>query len=53
MCCVQKEPSLIIIGVPHIPKDVFLFYLADIDVLFEKQNHYPLTLIGNSNLSFP
>lgn len=53
ICCVQKAAGMTVIGVPHFPKDLFPFYLADINILFEKQIHYPLILIGNSNLLLP
>lgn len=37
-------------GVPYFPKTLFPLYLTDLKVLFEKQSHYPLILIGNCNL---
>lgn len=51
--CVPKVGSMIIIGVPRVPKDLFPVYLTDENALFEKQSHYPLILIENSNLPFP
>lgn len=44
---------MIKIGVLYFPKNLFPFYLADINVLFEKQSHYPLIVIGNCNLLCP
>ena len=48
---------MIVIGVPRFPKDLFPFYLANVDLLSIKQIHYLLILIlmliGNSNLLLP
>ena len=46
---------MIVIGVPHSPKDLFPSYLANVDLLSIKQIHYLLILIliGNSNLLLP
>lgn len=51
--CVPKAMSMIRVGVPHFPNDLFPVCLTDVNALFGKQSHYPLILIESSNLPFP